>query len=326
MTETAEPVAAARGRWVVVQRVLGVLLVVAAVAVVVVRWPQIGPQLARVSPSAVLASGACVLAALVASCVSWRVLLAGAGHPLPLADAARIFLVSQIGKYLPGSVWPVVTQAALGRAAGVPWGVSAVIGLMAMGLSLGIGLLVGMVAGVGAGVEGGYRVVAVAALALALPFMLSPRLAGGVVDRALALARREPLGIRLTRRTLYLSQLLILLAWAGYGVSTWLLARELGPVDLGDLVQVSGAYALAMTIGMVVVIAPAGAGVREVVLAVALTGLLDPAAALTLALVSRAVISAVDLLTAGAASLLALPRLRGSLRPDGQVRPPARRP
>ena len=322
----AQAVPRARGRWVLVQRVLGIGLLAGLVVVAASRWDDIGPQLSRVALPVVLTSGACVAVALLASCLAWRLLLGGAGHHLGLADALRIFLVSQLGKYLPGSVWPVVTQAALGRAAGVPVGVSAVIGLVAMGLSLGVGLLVGLAAGVATTVRGGYLVAAVVALLLALPFMLSPRLAGWAADRALRAVRREPIGVRLTRRTLYGSQLLILVAWAAYGVSTWLLARELGAVEVSDLVRVSGAYALAMTIGMIVVVAPAGAGVREVVLAVALGGLLDPAAALTLVLVSRAVISVVDLLSAGAASLLVLPRLRRERSARGQVRPRSRRP
>ncbi len=315
-TATAAPAPApapASGRargWVLVQRAVGVAIVVAAVAVVASRWPEISPQLARLRPWVLVAAGACIALALVASCLSWRVLLTGAGHRLPLADAGRIFLVSQLGKYLPGSVWPVVTQAALGRAAGIPVGVSATVGLLAMGLSLGIGLLVGLAAGVGATLQGWYLAAALAALAVALPFMLVPRLAGWAVDRALALVRRGPLNIRLTARTLYGSQALIVLAWAGYGLSTWLLARELGPLDASDLVQVTGGYALAMSIGMVVVVAPAGAGVREVVLALTLSGLLTPDAAVALALVSRAVITVVDLLAAGVASLLVLPRLR----------------
>jgi hypothetical protein len=40
----------------------------------------------------------------------WQTILADLGSRLRLTVAARIFFVGQLGKYLPGSVWPVVMQ------------------------------------------------------------------------------------------------------------------------------------------------------------------------------------------------------------------------
>ena len=56
------------------------------------------------------------LAPTIATCAS-------SGSPLPLAVARRVFLLAQLGKYLPGSVWPVLAQTELGRDLGFAWGV-----------------------------------------------------------------------------------------------------------------------------------------------------------------------------------------------------------
>ena len=47
---------------------------------------------------------------------AWQVLLAGLGSPLRTTTAGRIFFIGQLGKYIPGSVWPILTQMELGAA------------------------------------------------------------------------------------------------------------------------------------------------------------------------------------------------------------------
>src|SRR5690606_40874765 len=63
----------------------------------------------------------------------------------------------------------------------------------------------------------------------------------------------------------------------------------------------AGAYALAWTLGVLFVFAPAGIGVRELVLTAALSPVLSPGAALLVAALSRLVMTAADVLCAGLA-------------------------
>jgi hypothetical protein len=116
----------------------------------------------------------------------------------------------------------------------------------------------------------------------------------GLLLRAL---RREPL-----ERPLRAAGVGAALAWAGvmwaaYGVHLWLLVRtqDAGPA----LLLSAGAYALAWTAGLLVVAAPAGAGVREVALVgLLVTGLgpvLDRGSALAVAVLSRVLMTLGDL-------------------------------
>jgi glycosyltransferase 2 family protein len=62
-------------------------------------------------------------------------------------------------------------------------------------------------------------------------------------------------------------------------------------------------YALAWAVGLVVVVAPAGAGAREVALAAALAPVLDGGAVVVVVLLSRVLFTVADLAVAAAGAL-----------------------
>ncbi len=135
----------------VVKRLLGSRLLKWTVVVLAVgiggyeistRWHGVSHSLAQIGW---LASFEALLALLVAQYANlkvWQVLLGGLGSPLRTRVAGRILLIGQLGKYIPGSVWPVLTQMELGARANVPRSRSASASILTMILSLATGLLV----------------------------------------------------------------------------------------------------------------------------------------------------------------------------------------
>jgi len=87
---------------------------------VVRQWSGVRASLASIGVPTVAAAMVGVLIAMVASMQAWRLMLAALGSPLPIRVAARIVFVGQLGKYLPGSVWPMLAQMELGNAYHVP--------------------------------------------------------------------------------------------------------------------------------------------------------------------------------------------------------------
>jgi hypothetical protein len=79
------------------------------------QWPQVRAGVVALGWPAFGLSLVAVLAGLVATMLVWRTLLAALGSVLPLRAAARIFFLGQLGKYVPGSVWPIVAQMDLAR-------------------------------------------------------------------------------------------------------------------------------------------------------------------------------------------------------------------
>jgi hypothetical protein len=207
--------------------------------------------------------------------LSWRRILIGFGHRLPVAAAARIWSASELARYLPGVIWQVVSRAYLVRA----YGVSAVICSTSQLLELAIFLLANVLLadvclawfGFKQMDEGARRwLMLVSLLAPLLLMLLHPRVFYGVTNRVLGWLKREPIEPRLRSRTL-----VALLGWAMLGLlwqsmAIWLITT--GPLQLQFTKWwvVGGAYCLAWCAGFLAFWAPGGLGVRELVFVAAM--------------------------------------------------------
>lgn len=261
---------------------------------IALKWHEIVQALGRLSPLAIAGALACVLVAQFGTLRVWQRLLGGLGSPLPTTVAAKILFIGQLGKYLPGSVWPVLAQMELGTVYRVPRHRSASASVLAMLASLLTALLVAAVTLPLTGHADSYLwAYAVVPLLLAC---LHPRVLRWGMDRLLRLARRPPLEHPLSGPVLARVLGWGLFVWVFNGLQIWLLV----PVHSGTSLLLSvGGYAFAWSVGFLVVFAPGGLAVREVVLVTTLTPLVGVGTATAVALVSRAVTTASDLICAG---------------------------
>ncbi|WP_214408692.1 lysylphosphatidylglycerol synthase transmembrane domain-containing protein [Sphaerisporangium fuscum] len=269
------------------------------------RWAQVADGFSRLSWPLLAGSLVAVLGALTAGMLMWRALLADLGSPLPFAGAAKVFFVGQLGKYIPGSLWPVLAQMEMGKDLGVPRSRSAAAFFLTYPIYLASGLLV---AAVTLPVFAGDSVARYAWLLLLLPLLavgLHPKIVNGVIGLGLKALRRPPLERPLSRRGVLASAGWAFAGWLAYGVHLALIAAGLGATGPRALALSLGAFALAWCLGFVIVVAPAGAGVREVAMVAALAPVLDGGSAIAAALCSRLVVSAGDLICAGLAGLAA---------------------
>jgi uncharacterized membrane protein YbhN (UPF0104 family) len=92
--------------------------------------------------------------------------------------------------------------------------------------------------------------------------------------------------------------------WLLYGLHTWLLADGLGGHGGRLLLLAIGSYALSWVAGFLVVIAPAGLGVREAALVLGLRSVLPASAALAVSVLSRLLMTLADVLLALVSLLL----------------------
>lgn len=281
------------------------------------EWSQVSAGFADFGIGAIIGSFALVLLSMAASLQVWRSLLTAAGSRVPVAPASRIYFVGQIGKYLPGAVWPVLAQMELGQAQRIPRRRSATVAVVTMLVSLTAGLLtaaVATVAGLTGSATGGYgwAFLAVPVLLVAL----HPRVLNPIIDRLLRLARRPPQEEPLTVRAVGTATLWSVGYWVLNGASVWVLAARLGAADGRSFLLATGGFAFAWCAGFLVVLDPAGAGVREVVLVASLSPVLSVGKATAVALGSRLLSTVGDLLTAGLAAWLGRSRAVGVEEPE----------
>jgi glycosyltransferase 2 family protein len=279
---------------------------------VVRQWGEVRDSLVAIGVLPVLGAMVAILGGLAASMQVWRVLLTSLGSPLPVRAAAKVVFVGQLGKYLPGSIWPVLAQMELGTVYHVPRRRSATASVLTMLMSLLGGLLAALVTlPFMAGEATAYRWAFLAA-----PVLLAcvhPRVLNPALDRLLRLAKRPPLEQPLTGRAVLVALGWALVSWVLYGVQIWVLATKLGAPEGRTILLAVGGFAFAWSVGFLVVFAPAGAGVRDVLLIALLGPVVGVGGATAIALVSRILMTVGDLATAAVSAWLG--RLRAPAVP-----------
>lgn len=281
------------------KRVVLVLVVLLAVYAVYRNYEALRNDLDKLSPWVIVAASVPAACAMLVALQVWRVLMAELGSPLPLGPAARIFYISQLGKYVPGSVWSVMGQMELGREFKVPRRTSVAVGGLVLALSAVGGISVGVVLLPFGGGETAHKYWW---LVLVLPvayICLHPPVLRTLLNTLLRLLRRPPIeampGWPALRRALFFQ----VLTWIVMGAQVWILLLGLGAPARASLPLAIGGYALAYSIGMLAFVLPAGAGVREATLVLALAPVVPSSTALLVALLARAISTVCDLLFAG---------------------------
>ncbi|HEY2167774.1 MAG TPA: lysylphosphatidylglycerol synthase domain-containing protein [Jatrophihabitantaceae bacterium] len=281
-----------------------VVIVVAAAAVAIYRQrAAFANALDNVGVAAMLASSLVAVVGVALTYPTWHQVLRGLGVELPWRAGARVFFTSQLGKYLPGSVWPALLQMEAGRAHGASRRTMLAANLLTIVLSCAVGLIA---ASVLLPLSDAHSLARYWWLLLALPFLLAlmhPRAVPAVLDRAFALARRPPLGQRLPVADSVRASAWALSSFVMQGVHVAILVIAIGGGGVSTVVLCTGGMALAVSAGVLFIPAPAGAGIRDLVLAVVLRSTLTSAQALAVVVASRAILIAVDLALAGAAAL-----------------------
>lgn len=259
------------------------------------RREDLGDALSRLTPGAVLLSGALALLAVLAMLMSWAASVREGAPSLGARDLARVYLVGQMGKYLPGSVWPVLAQSALARRRGASASAVATGSLLNLALTVAVSLAVGGALLPLAPDEAVDQLWWAPFVLVPFVVVLHPRVLGLLLPLASRAMRRGepsfvPTGPGIVRAS----------AWAVagsllFGAHLYVLVDALGGGGLRGLALTTCAYNLAVAAGVIVIFVPAGAGVREAVLTAVLAPVLDVPTALAAALVSRATLIVLDL-------------------------------
>jgi uncharacterized membrane protein YbhN (UPF0104 family) len=288
-----------------------VLAVVAGffVATLAARWNDVISLKWRLDPW--LFAVATVLLALSYGLVAWLWGLALHRYAGTRTSAgARIWFLSNLARYVPGNIWSYVGAVELARREGVARRVTLAVMALTQVLSVGVAVATGL------------PVLLAERASLGRPALLGALVVGAVAGLAvvfrgklLELARRrvpefDPRELTPSAGTAAWLVAGYAVYWLVTGLAFAALVAALHPLAAADVPLVVAAYAAAYAAGFLALLTPAGLGVREGVLVVALAPVLPAGPALVVALVSRVWMMLVELAGAAVAHLVARRRSR----------------
>ena len=303
-------------RFRVLQWLLGIAIVGFAARSLVRNWDELRAQPLdwSIEPGWLVLSAVVVWLMYGLLIAAWRMMLTTWGQGLDFWSAARIWTVSSLGKYLPGKVWAVAGMAVMAQRVGIGAGAATGSAVILQVLAIGTGAAVATLTGWSSlrtaypGAESalawlsGISIVAVGVLLwpgsvrrvvqLAVPDAAAPSLAPPVGAVVFGIAANT-------------------LAWLGYGVALWLLARGLLPGAGLSLLRAIAVFTASYLAGFLALFAPGGIGVREGVFILMLQGPIGIGAATALAIASRLLLTVTEL--GAAVPFLLFPRGKPSV-------------
>jgi hypothetical protein len=247
----------------------------------------------------VVASSATFSVAYVVLIATWRAMLSSWGARLPSGTAARIWTVSNLGRYVPGKVWQIAAMGVLAQRAGVSPIVATGSAVLGTAVNIAAGFVIVMATGwrlLELPYAGAPAVAAVIVVATALGLLIIPWLA----PKALRVAERATGAVVSVppppRRALGYALAGNLAGWLLYGIGFQMLTRALLGAAPGGLASYLAVYTLSYLVGYLVLPAPAGVGFREasMITLMPAAGLATAAEAAVLAIASRVLLTILD--------------------------------
>ena len=283
------------------------------------NWAEISQAWQQVSFWPILGALVLTLVGNYAAYPTWREILSGLGSRLPWLAGGRVFFLGQLGKYVPGGVWAIVAQVSLAKQLHVPRTRSGTAGLLAILVGVITAMFIAIVTLAFNGQQVLGRYAWILAVAAPVVVLLHPSVLAGVARLASRATKRDISIERIPERKLLLAAGIQLVGNLVLGLSLYLVIGTVGGSYVPILLSV-GLFNLASAVGVLVPIAPAGAGVREVILIAGLSPFMDRGAALLIALMARVLSVVADFGLAGLAA--ATGRTSGDTVSDG-LSPPA---
>jgi hypothetical protein len=243
---------------------------------VAAKWDQVGERVRSIHWGLFAVASVMFAAFLfVFRVVSWRTILLGFGHRLPLPAATRIWSTSELARYLPGVIWQVVGRVYLVK----PYGVSGTVCSTSQVLELVVFLLANILVALSCLMFFAYRMPGhavkylwlCAGLVPLLLMLLHPKVFYTLLTKYAAWRGKQLPPRRVRGRTLTL-----LAAWAIVGLlwqslALWVVTHGPLKLPIEKWWVVAGSYCLAWCAGFIAVWAPGGLGVREFVFVTAMS-------------------------------------------------------
>jgi hypothetical protein len=265
------------------------------------QWDKVGSRLTHIQFQWrwISAATLLVVASYALLIEGWRRVLVAWDSHLPFSDAARIWFLSNLGKYVPGNIWSLTAMGVMARRRGLSGIAAAGSSIIMQTVSLATGT--GIVLVTSAKLLGQPLLVgATVALLVALLFT-APRFLPPLVQWIASLIGREVTPPTIPATSIWTAAVASTISWLFYGFAFQFFVRGVLGSANGETASYMAVYTAAYILGFISPIAPAGLGVREFTLAAFMIqlGLAGEADAAFVALAARLWLTIVELVPSG---------------------------
>ncbi len=278
-------------------RVIFALIIVVLIHELVANWQSILVAAGALSKVNLAAALLLTLVGVLLGVEAWYQILIDLDRWFPRKVAYPVNLIGQLAKYLPGTLWAIALQVELGT----KWGISRSKNFVTSLIFLGISLLSGII----------LSIPAATSFADAYPWLqwafvvgligsvfLYARVLQASVDFIVGLLRRPKIENRISQSRIAMSTFCSIFAWVLLGLQIVVLVSAFTALTTMQCFALVGITVLALVAGQLAFFLPSGIGVREFVLISGTSTFTSHSNAIAIAIVSRVIFSASDLLLA----------------------------
>jgi hypothetical protein len=222
---------------------------------------------------------------------AWYLITARLGIALSFQDTLGSWFYSQLGKYLPGKVWLLVSRFYFYESKGkskktisVALYFETVTIIATAGLLSWVSLIVFQ--GVTSYDVGGYPGW-LALLFIPVLVLLHPKVLQKLFNRVLRRLKKEPVVLSLSFGDVLWILFVCLLSWGVGGIGFYLFIDSVYSVPAGSALYLTGALAFSSILGLIALFAPGGLGVREGALVYLLSFSMPGSVAVVLSVLTR---------------------------------------
>jgi uncharacterized membrane protein YbhN (UPF0104 family) len=207
-------------------------------------------------------------------------------------ETIKSWFYSQLGKYLPGKVWLLVSRFYFYESKGMSRkGISVALYLemVAVIVAAGIIFLAALVffEEMGRFYSGGQLWWLVLAFVLVAFILLHPRVLQKMLSWILAQFKKEPIFLSISYPNILWILFVCIVAWVVGGIGFYLFVDSVYPVSSKYILFLMGALAISSTLGLIAIFAPSGLGVREGVLVYLLSFMMAGPVAVIISILTR---------------------------------------
>jgi uncharacterized membrane protein YbhN (UPF0104 family) len=265
------------------------------------QWDKVGSRLSHIQFAWQWIGAATVLVLVTYALLieGWRRVLGAWDSHLPFMQAARIWFLSNLGKYVPGNIWSLTAMGVMARKRGLSGLAAAGSSVIMQMVSLVTGTAIVMVSG--AKLLGQPLLVGAAVVILAIVLLSAPRFLPPLAVWVSTMIGKDIAPPSVPATSIWTAALANTLSWLLYGLAFQFFVRGLLGAAPGEISSYVAVYTAAYILGFISPIAPAGLGVREFTLAAFMTqlGLANEVDAALVAIAARLWLTILELIPSG---------------------------